>query len=132
MDSEIHWFAEKVRAGADGAITIQYYSLKRTPYFRFVERSQEAGVEIQITPGIMPIHQLPRCWRGSQQRCGAHIPDWLREKLESFGEDGSAIREYGLEVVTNLCRELLDGGAPGQAFLYAESGQCHRCGSGSG
>lgn len=113
LDSEIHWFAEKVRAGADGAIT-QYF-FEADTYFRFVERAQAAGVSIPITPGIMPITNYTQLARFSK-RCGAVIPDWLATRLESFGEDRAAIREYGLEVVTSLCDQLIRGGAPGLHF----------------
>ncbi len=113
MDSEIHWFAEKVRAGADGAIT-QYFFEAET-YFRFVERARNAGVTIPITPGIMPITNYTQLARFSQ-RCGAVIPGWLAERLEAFGEDAASIREYGLEVITALCDRLLEGGAPGLHF----------------
>lgn len=113
MASEIHWFAHKVRAGADGAIT-QYF-FEADTYFRFVERCRDAGIDIPITPGIMPItnyHQLARFSR----RCGAIIPTWLGERLEGFGDDAASIRAYGLDVVAALCRKLVDGGAPGLHF----------------
>ena len=31
-------------------------------------------------------------------------------------DDAESIRAFGLDVVTNLCRRLLDGGAPGIHF----------------
>ena len=45
--------------------------------------------------------------------CGAEIPQWIRRRLKGFGEDTSAIQAFGLDVVTELCERLLDGGAPG-------------------
>lgn len=113
MDTEIRWFAEKVRAGADGAIT-QYF-FEADTYFRFVERARAAGVSIPITPGIMPITNYTQLARFSK-RCGAVIPDWLAQKLESYGDDRASIREYGLEVVAALCDQLIRGGAPGLHF----------------
>lgn len=113
MDAEVHWFAEKVRAGADGAIT-QYF-FEADTYFRFVERVHKAGVTIPITPGIMPITNYTQLARFSK-RCGAVIPPWLAQRLESFGEDAASIRDYGLEVVSALCERLTQGGAPGLHF----------------
>jgi methylenetetrahydrofolate reductase (NADPH) len=113
MDAEVHWFVEKVRAGADGAIT-QYF-FEADTYFRFVDRVRAAGVTIPITPGIMPITNYTQLARFSA-RCGAVIPAWLAERLEGFGDDGAAIRDYGLEVVTTLCDRLVQGGAPGLHF----------------
>lgn len=113
MESEIHWFRAKVDAGADEAIT-QYF-FDAGAYFRFVERCRAASIDIPITPGIMPITNYRQLARFSA-RCGARIPPALASKLESFGDDAAAIRAYGLEVVTDLCRELLEGGAPGLHF----------------
>lgn len=113
MDSEIHYFAEKVRAGADAAIT-QYF-FDATAYFDFVESCRGAGLDIPITPGIMPITNYQQLARFSA-RCGARIPAKLAARLEAFGEDGASIREYGHEVVTRLCKDLLAGGAPGLHF----------------
>ncbi len=113
LASEIHWFAHKVRAGADGAIT-QYF-FEADTYFRFVEQCADAGVDIPITPGIMPITNYRQLARFSD-RCGAILPPWLRERLEGFGDDGAAIRDYGLDVVSDLCERLLAGGAPGLHF----------------
>ncbi|MEJ2533998.1 MAG: methylenetetrahydrofolate reductase [NAD(P)H] [Gammaproteobacteria bacterium] len=113
MDSEIFYFRQKVAAGADAAIT-QYF-FDPDAYFGFVERCHAAGITVPITPGIMPITNYRQLARFSA-RCGARIPAPLAEKLESFGDDGAAIREYGLDVVTRLCEDLLSGGAPGLHF----------------
>ena len=48
--------------------------------------------------------------------CGAEIPRWVRLKLASFGDDAESIRAFGLDVVTQLCEQLLKGGAPGLHF----------------
>ena len=47
--------------------------------------------------------------RGTHTRSAGH-------RLEAFGDDGAAIRAYGLDVVTALCEQLLAGGAPGLHF----------------
>ena len=48
--------------------------------------------------------------------CGAEIPRWIRLRLNSLGDDGAAIRAFGLDVVTALCQRLRAGGAPGLHF----------------
>ena len=63
----------------------------------------------------MPIAQLPKLARFSDA-CGAEIPRWIRRKLESYGDDTASIRAFGLDVVTQLCADLLEGGAPGLHF----------------
>jgi len=66
-------------------------------------------------PGIMPILSFSKLARFSDA-CGAEIPRWIRRKLESFSDDSASIRAFGLDVVTALCAELLEHGAPGLHF----------------
>ena len=108
--SELLHFKSKVDAGAEGAITQYFYN--PDSYFYFVDDCRRMGIEIPITPGIMPITNYKQLSRFSDM-CGAEIPQWIRRRLEGFGEDGASIREFGLDVVTSLCERLLEGGAPG-------------------
>lgn len=108
--SEIIYFKRKVDAGADGAITQYFYN--PDSYFSFIDDCRRMGIEIPITPGIMPITNYKQLSRFSDM-CGAEIPQWIRRRLEGFGDDGASIREFGLDVVTSLCERLLEGGAPG-------------------
>jgi methylenetetrahydrofolate reductase (NADPH) len=40
----------------------------------------------------------------------------MRKRLEGFGDDRQAIRAFGQEVISDLCRRLLERGAPGLHF----------------
>jgi len=106
-------FKRKVEAGADSAITQYFYN--PDAYFAFVEECQAAGVAVPIVPGVMPINRFSQLSRFSDA-CGAEIPRWIRRKLEGLGDDGASIRSFGLDVVTQLCDQLLRGGAPGLHF----------------
>jgi methylenetetrahydrofolate reductase (NADPH) len=106
-------FKRKVAAGANAAITQYFYNAEA--YFYFVETCEKNGITIPIVPGIMPITQYAQLFRFSEM-CGADIPRWLRKRLESFGDDRESIQAFGLDVVSNLCQRLLEGGAPGLHF----------------
>jgi methylenetetrahydrofolate reductase (NADPH) len=110
---ELKHFKSKVDAGADAAITQYFYNADS--YFRFVEEARAAGIKVPIVPGIMPIGNYAQLARFSDG-CGAEIPRWMRLKLEGFHDDSASIRAFGLDVVTGLCRRLLEGGAPGLHF----------------
>jgi len=107
---EIRWFKKKVDAGADAAITQYFFNAEA--YFRFVDDSRAAGINIPIVPGIMPIVNFSQLARFSDA-CGAEIPRWMRVKLESYRDDNASIRAFGIDVVSALCERLLAGGAPG-------------------
>ncbi|MCP5313213.1 MAG: methylenetetrahydrofolate reductase [NAD(P)H] [Chromatiaceae bacterium] len=106
-------FQRKVVAGADAAITQYFYNADA--YGSFVDACLARGIEIPIVAGIMPITNFSNLVRFSDA-CGAEIPRWLRKRLEAFGDDTDSIRAFGTEVVTRLCRRLLDMGAPGLHF----------------
>ncbi|TMH60502.1 MAG: methylenetetrahydrofolate reductase [NAD(P)H] [Betaproteobacteria bacterium] len=106
-------FKRKIDAGANSAITQYFFNAEG--YYHFVDQARAAGVGVPIVPGIMPILSFSKLARFSDA-CGAEIPRWIRRKLESFGDDASSIRAFGLDVVTRLCDDLLAHGAPGLHF----------------
>jgi len=106
-------FKRKVEAGADSAIT-QYF-FNADAYFNFIDECEAMGLKVPIVPGIMPIGRFSQLARFSDA-CGAEIPRWIRKKLEGYGDDTESIREFGLDVVTDLCERLLKNGAPGLHF----------------
>ncbi len=110
---DIYWLGEKFRAGADAAITQYFYNPEA--YFRFVDSCQKAGIDQPIVPGIMPLTNFKNLLRFSES-CGADIPRWLRWQLQERADSSEDLIEYGLEVVTRLCEQLVAGGAPGLHF----------------
>ena len=48
--------------------------------------------------------------------CGAEVPRWLRLRLQELGDDVEAVKAFGLDVVTQLCEQLRQGGAPSLHF----------------
>ncbi len=106
-------FKRKVAAGANSAITQYFYN--PDAYFRFVDSARALGITIPIVPGIMPIINVTQLSRFSEM-CGAEIPRWIIKRLRDFGDDRLAIRNFGIDVTTELCARLLAGGAPGLHF----------------
>lgn len=113
FQEDLEHFVFKVKQGADAAITQYFYSADA--YFSFVERVQKMGVDVPIVPGIMPIMNSSQLLRFSTM-CGAEIPRWIKLRLADFGDDRASIRAFGLDVVTKLSQDLVDGGAPGLHF----------------
>ncbi len=112
-DSDFTYFARKVAAGANGAITQYFYNADA--YFRFVEECTRRGVTIPIYAGIMPISNFAQLSRFSEG-CGAEIPRWLKWRLQSLENDKESLKAFGLDVVTKLAERVLAGGAPGLHF----------------
>ena len=118
-EADLHAFAAKVKAGANGAITQYFYN--SDAYFRFLEDTDALGLSVPVVPGIMPITSSTQLMRFSDA-CGADIPRWIRLRLQSFGDDTASIKAFGLDVVTDLCEQLRAGGAPGLHFYSMNQG----------
>ena len=111
--ADVQAYVTKVKAGANSAIT-QYF-FNSDAYFRFVDEAYKLGADIPVVPGIMPIISSSQLMRFSDA-CGAEIPRWIRLRLQAYGDDTASIKAFGLEVVSDLCEQLKNGGAPGLHF----------------
>ncbi|HER34642.1 MAG: methylenetetrahydrofolate reductase [NAD(P)H] [Halothiobacillaceae bacterium] len=112
-EADLANFKRKVEAGADAAITQYFYSIEA--YRRFLDDCERLNIDVPIVPGVMPITNYQQLARFSDM-CGADIPRWLRKRLEAFGDDLDGVRAFGHDVVSDLCRELVDAGVPGIHF----------------
>jgi methylenetetrahydrofolate reductase (NADPH) len=110
---DFRYFRDKVNAGADGAITQYFFNIDA--YLNFMEKCQAENIDIPITPGIMPITNFTNLSRFSDL-CGAEIPRWIRKQLEAYADDNDSLQAFGVEVVSRLCNQLLEQGAPGLHF----------------
>ena len=112
-EADLQAFATKVKAGAHSAITQYFYN--SDAYFRFVDDAHKLGVDVPVVPGIMPITSSSQLLRFSDA-CGAEIPRWIRLRLQAFGDDIDSIKAFGLDVVTDLCDQLITAGVPALHF----------------
>jgi methylenetetrahydrofolate reductase (NADPH) len=111
--SDIANFKRKVDAGANSAITQYFYNADA--YFQFLDSCQKAGIKIPIIPGVMPIYNYTQLARFSSM-CGAEIPRWLRFRLEAYADDLPSLRAFGIDIISNLCEQLLVAEVPGFHF----------------
>ncbi len=112
-EADLQAFVAKARAGADSAITQYFYN--SDAYFRFVDDAHRLGADIPVVPGIMPITSSSQLLRFSDA-CGAEIPRWIRLRLQAYGDDVESIKAFGLDVVTDLCDQLVTAGVPALHF----------------
>lgn len=112
-DSDLHYFKQKINAGANSAITQYFYN--PDAYFYYLEAARNLDIDVPIYPGIMPITNYSNLVRFSDA-CGAEVPRWVRRKLESYKDNQENIKAFGIEFVTRMCETLLAGGAPGLHF----------------
>jgi methylenetetrahydrofolate reductase (NADPH) len=117
--ADVEAFIHKANCGANSAITQYFFNLDAFLYFRDQVSPHTAS---PIVPGIMPITNFSQLARFSDA-CGAEIPRWIRNRLQHFGDDRESIRAFGLDVVTQLCEQLIREGAPSLHFYTMNNAQ---------
>ncbi|MGQ0743756.1 MAG: methylenetetrahydrofolate reductase [Acidimicrobiales bacterium] len=103
---------------ADFAVTQFFFRLE--DYLGLVEDLAERGLRKPVLPGIMPIASLGGIKRMAELS-GAQVPAEVVARIEAAADgspDGAAeaVRAEGIEIATELCRDLLDAGVPGLHF----------------
>lgn len=114
LDQDAEVLVAKARAGAEYAITQLFF--RASDYFALVERVRALGSDIPIVPGIMPILNFAQVARMAELS-GAAMPAEVLAEIEPLAGDKAAVRAKGIELATQLCRDLLAGGAPGLHFI---------------
>ncbi len=113
LDDDVAVMKATRDAGAEFAITEMV--LRSSDYFALVERARAAGVDFPIIPGIMPILNY-RSMTKMVELSGRDIPAEVMERLAPLEDDPPALRAEGIAIATELCDDLLAGGAPGLHF----------------
>lgn len=113
LRSDRDFTAEKLRL-ADFAVTQFFFEFDE--YRGLVADLDARGVTKPVLPGIMPVESLKSVPRLAQM--GAAVPAWEVARLEAADRSGGAeaVRREGIAIATELCRALLDAGAPGLHF----------------
>ena len=112
-EADLANLVRKLDAGVDFLITQLFFD--NADYFAFVKRAREAGVEVPIVPGIMPIISVASI-RRITSLCGAQIPAELERALSDVEHDDALTMQVGVDWATLQCRELLSRGVPGIHF----------------
>lgn len=114
VESDRRYLAEKLER-ADFAITQFFFEPE--PYFEMLDQLADLGCHKPVIPGIMPVTNVKSIQRMAEMS-GATFPEDFLERLYDADEKGGveAVREVGVEQATELCRVLLDAGAPGLHF----------------
>jgi methylenetetrahydrofolate reductase (NADPH) len=114
LDADADVLVEKSRAGATFAITQLFF--RASDYFALIDRVRARDCDMPIVPGIMPILNFAQVARMAELS-GAEMPPEVLEQIVPVQHDKEAVRAKGIELATQLCRDLLAGGAPGLHFI---------------
>ena len=106
-DHDMAILAEKVDAGADRAITQMCFDTEAT--IRWIDRVRSAGIDVDIAPGIFPIHSFPAVSRFAS-RCGASMPADVAERFAGLDDDPETTAKVGAEFAAGQIARLREHG----------------------
>jgi methylenetetrahydrofolate reductase (NADPH) len=118
LETDVEMFVRKCRAGADFAITQMFF--RPEDYLRLRDRVAAEACDVPIIAGVMPVtnaRQITRIVQLSGQAFPAELAERFAELDGDRPEDKAAVRAFGVEVATELCRTLLAEGVPGIHFI---------------
>ena len=103
LDFDLDVLRQKVDAGATRGIS-QFFFEPET-YLRYRDAVFDAGIEIELTPGIMPVTNF-KGLRRMAGACNARVPVWLEELFAGLDDDAETRKLLASAVAVELCLEL--------------------------
>ncbi len=112
LKTDIENLKKKVDAGADAIFTQLFFD--NNLFFDFVNRVRNAGIEIPVIAGIMPVISEKQVNKMITM-ANITLPDNLKQNLKKY-KDKNLI-EYGIEFASSQCLELIEEGVKGLHFF---------------
>ncbi len=97
----------KVDAGATRAISQFFFDVEA--FLRFADAAADAGIDIPLLPGIMPVTSY-KGLRRMAGSCGAAVPPWLANLFDGLDEDPDTRRLIACSVAAEMCAKLEERG----------------------
>ena len=104
---------EKERRGATFATTQFFFDANK--WSALVEALERKGSSLPVIPGILPVTNVAQLKRMSDLS-GTPVPPELVRAVEKVADQPDEVRKIGVEFATELCKNLIDAGAPGLHF----------------
>lgn len=113
FNKDVETLLRKERAGATFATTQFFFDVDK--YKRLVDALASRGSTMPIIPGVLPVTNVKQLNRMAELG-GTPIPSNIAEAFSRVEEDSTAVRNLGVDIATDLCRDLITAGAPGLHF----------------
>lgn len=107
QSEDIMHLKEKVDAGCDFLTTQMFFD--NATMYSFMYRVREAGIEVPIVAGIMPITN-PGQVKRSVALSGATIPQRFRTMVDRFGDDPESMKQAGVVYAAEQIVDLIANG----------------------
>ena len=111
LEHDIAHLKAKVASGAEYVVAQNFYD--NAYYTDYVRRCRDAGINVPIIPGIMPVYSIKMA-RILAKVCGSTVTPALEARLTDVDpDDREAVLGMGIDFAIDQCRGLLNAGVPG-------------------
>ncbi len=105
FDTDIDLLKAKIDAGATRAITQFFF--ENDHFYRYLDKVRAAGIDIPITPGIIPILNFKSMTKFASAS-GATIPAWLSQRYEGLDDDPKTARLVSAALAVEQVMDLVE------------------------
>lgn len=105
---DLDYLKQKVDSGCDYLVTQMFFD--NSIFYNFLYKAREAGIQVPILPGIMPITRGSMVSRAAKLS-GTNVPARLRQIVDVFGDNPAAMMQAGIAYATEQIVDLLANGA---------------------
>ncbi|MEO1015215.1 MAG: methylenetetrahydrofolate reductase [NAD(P)H] [Pseudomonadota bacterium] len=105
--ADIDMLKRKVDAGATRGLTQFFFD--NDVYLRYLDRVRDAGIDIPIAPGVMPVTNFASV-RKMADVCGATLPGRLVKLFQNLDGDPETRRLIAATVAAEQCLDLAERG----------------------
>ena len=101
---EMRHLKKKVDAGAEVLLSQLFFD--NNYFYRFVEDCRIAGIDVPVTPGIMPVINAAQIKR-MVTICGASLPERFEKIIQRYGDNKTALFDAGMAYALSQIIDLL-------------------------
>merc|ERR1719453_2239661 len=113
FEDDMKHLKTKVDAGADLIVTQLFYD--NPSFLAYVDKCKAMGITIPILPGIMPIQSYAG-FNKMTVLCKTKVPSFIPERLDAVKDDEEKVKDVGVQIGIEQCKELIAKGTPGLHF----------------
>ena len=101
---EVRYLKGKVDAGADRIITQFFFDTE--VFAVFMERIRDAGIDVPVLPGILPIGNFPKAVAFAE-KCHTRIPRWYHVMYRDLEQSGELHKAISVSIAVEQCRQIM-------------------------
>jgi len=113
FEKEMKYLKEKVDAGSQAIITQMF--LDAQVFLDFMAECKKWGINVPVVPGIMCLNAYGGFGRMTDM-CKTRLPAGMAEAAKAANTSDDAFKKWGIDFITAMCKNCLDGGASGLHF----------------